>query len=362
MDRTTILIVDDEPTVLTVMGRVLSPNHTVRAANSGERALEVAKTEPRPDLILLDVQMPKMDGHTVLSLLKENSVTKDIPVIFVTAMESESDEEKGLALGAVDYITKPIKPAILMARVKAHIALKQASDFLHDKNAYLEAEVARRMAENQTIQNVSIRALAHLAETRDTETGDHILRTQTYVQVLAKSLQSHPHFNQLITDRYIDLLTKSAPLHDIGKVGIPDNVLLKPGKLNADEWEIMKTHAALGAKAIEQAESDVEQPVEFLQLAKEIAHWHHERWDGGGYPDGLVGGAIPVSARLMAIADVFDALVSVRVYKKAMTIERTKAIITEGRGSHFDPDVTDALLENFQRYVAIAEKHKKQRN
>jgi putative two-component system response regulator len=299
-----------------------------------------------------------MDGYSVLSRLKENQATHDIPVIFVTAMETAADEEKGLRLGAVDYITKPIRPAILLARVKAHLTLKQARDFLHDKNAYLEAEVARRMEENQAIQNVSIRALAHLAETRDSETGDHILRTQSYVQVLATQLQDHPRFSDTITDHYIPLLSRSAPLHDIGKVGIPDSILLKPGKLTDDEWVVMKTHAELGARAIEQAERDVDQPVDFFTLAKQIAHWHHERWDGNGYPDGLAGETIPVSARLMALADVFDALISKRVYKPPMPFEKAREVIAADRGRQFDPDVTDAFLTSFDEFVHIAHKYR----
>jgi putative two-component system response regulator len=354
MDKTTILIVDDEPAILATISKILEADYRVRAANSGERALQVATTDPLPDLILLDVMMPGQDGYTVRSKLNENPVTHDIPVIFVTAMEADGDEEKGLDMGAVDYITKPIQPAILLARVKAHVALKQARDFLNDKNAYLEAEINRRMEENQRIQNVSIRALAHLAETRDRETGDHILRTQSYVQVLAKLLQAHPRFSDTITDHYIQLLTKSAPLHDIGKVGIPDHVLLKPGKLTADEWTIMKTHAKLGAQSIELAQKDVDQPVEFLKLATEIAHWHHERWDGSGYPDGLKGEDTPISARLMAVADVFDALISRRVYKPAMPFDKALGLIKAGRGCQFDPDVVDAFQAEFESFVAIA--------
>ncbi len=353
----TILIVDDEPTILTSTSKILSATYRVRVANSGPRALDVAVTEPRPDLILLDVIMPEMDGYAVLSCLKENSETQGIPVIFITAMEADEDEERGLELGAVDYITKPVRPAILMARVAAHLTLKQASDFLHDKNDYLEAEVARRMEENQTIQNVSIRTLAHLAEIRDPETGDHILRTQSYVQVLARQLQSNPRFRDTITDSFIDLLTKSAPLHDIGKVGIPDHILLKPGKLTDEEQNIMQSHAALGARAIEMAEKDVDQPIAFFSLAKEIAHWHHERWDGKGYPDKLSGNDIPLSARLMAIADVFDALVSVRVYKQAMSFDEARKIIVNERNRQFDPDITDAFTATFDTFVEIANKY-----
>lgn len=357
MNNSTVLIVDDDPTILTTMNKVLAPSYRVRAANSGVRALAAAGKDPHPDLILLDVMMPGMEGYSVLSRLKEDSATRDIPVIFVTAMDTAGDEEKGLALGAVDYITKPIKPAILLARVKAHLTLKLARDFLHDKAAYLEAEVARRMEENQTIQNVSIRALAHLAETRDSETGEHILRTQAYVHTLARLLQHHPRFSDTITDHYIELLAKSAPLHDIGKVGIPDRILLKQGKLTDDEWVIMKTHAELGAQAIERAERDVEQPVEFLALAKEIAHWHHERWDGGGYPDGLKGDTIPISARLMTIADVFDTLISKRVYKSAMSYDEAREVIAAERDHQFDPDVTDTFLESFDEFMEIARKY-----
>jgi putative two-component system response regulator len=213
------------------------------------------------------------------------------------------------------------------------------------------------MEENQIVQNVSIRALAHLAEIRDPETGDHILRTQSYIQVLARRLQGHRRFRDTITDRYVELLAKSAPLHDIGKVGIPDHILLKPGKLTRDEWRIMQTHAELGARAIELAEKDVDRPVAFLELAKEIAHWHHERWDGRGYPDGLKGDAIPVAARLMAVADVFDAVISQRVYKPPIPFEEARQIIAAERGRQFDPDVTEAFLAEFDAVVAIARRH-----
>ena len=356
MATATILIVDDEPTNLHLLTGLLRPEFRVRAANSGENALRIAASEPRPDLVLLDVMMPAMDGYTVLARLRANPATRDIPVIFLTALAESGDEERGLQLGAADYITKPITPAVVVARVRTQLQAKQARDWLKDQNAALEAEVSRRMVENDAIQLVSIRALAHLAETRDPETGNHILRTQNYVGLLATQLKEHPRFADFLSPRNIDLLTKSAPLHDIGKVGIPDHVLLKPGALTPDEWAIMKTHAKQGSDAIEKAEADAEQPLVFLALAKEIAHWHHEKWDGSGYPDGLAGDAIPVSARLMALADVFDALISVRVYKPAMPYPKAREIIVEGRGKHFDPDITDAFVGNFDGFVAIAER------
>jgi putative two-component system response regulator len=350
----TILLVDDTPENLVVLGELLRPHYRVRVASSGQRALDVAATAPRPDLILLDVMMPGMDGYATLRALRQDPSAADIPVIFVTAMDSIQDEEYGLSLGAVDYITKPVRPAIVLARVRAQLELKQARDWLKDRNTVLEAEVTRRMGENQLIQDVSIQALARLAETRDPETGNHLSRTQGYVRALATKLRGHPRFAGLLTERYIDLLVKSAPLHDIGKVGIPDHILLKPGKLDPDEWVIMKTHAKMGSDAIEHAEEDSEHPVEFLILAKEIAHWHHERWDGSGYPDGLVGEAIPLSARLMTLADVFDALISRRCYKEPIAMDETRRIILAERGRQFDPDVTDAFEAIFDEFLDIA--------
>lgn len=358
MAAATILIVDDEPTNLFLLTSLLRPQYLVRAANSGESALRAAASEPRPDLVLLDVMMPAMDGYAVLERLRENPATRDIPVVFLTALAETEDEERGLQLGAADYITKPIKPAVVLARVRTQLEAKQARDWLKDQNATLEAEVVRRMTENDLTQRVGIRALAHLAETRDPETGSHILRTQGYVQQLAIGLRQHPRFAATMSERYIDLLARSAPLHDIGKVGIPDHILLKPGKLTSDEWVIMQTHAKQGSDAIEQAERDIEMPLEFLSVAKEIARWHHEKWDGSGYPDALAGDAIPVAARLMALADVFDAVISVRVYKPAMSYADAREIIAAGRGKHFDPDVADVFLAGFDDFVAIAERYR----
>lgn len=354
----TILIVDDSPENLTVLSELLQPIYRVRAATSGRKALRIAVTAPRPDLILLDVMMPEMDGYQVFEQLRADPATCDIPVIFVTAMDNLEAELHGLDVGAVDYITKPIVPPIVLARVHTQLELKQAHDWLRDQNGYLETEVAKRMAENELIQEVSIRALAHLAETRDPETGNHILRTQGYVQQLAMYLRTHPRFASVLTDRYIQLLARSAPLHDIGKVGIPDAILQKPGPLTPEEWKIMKTHAKLGSEAIELAERDAAESVEFLSLAKEIAHWHHEKWDGSGYPDGLAGDSIPVSARIMTLADVFDALISRRVYKDPMPYNEVRDIIAAGRGRHFDPDMTDTFLAHFSVFCGIADNHR----
>ncbi|MDX9707450.1 MAG: two-component system response regulator [Azospira sp.] len=353
----TLLIVDDTPENLTVLSEVLQPTWRVRAANSGRRALQIAAGDPRPDLILLDVMMPEMDGYAVLEHLKEDPRTAEIPVIFVTAMDATEDEEHGLDAGAVDYITKPVRPAIVRARVRTHLELKRAKSLLLDENHLLEAEVARRMRQNQIIQEVSIHALARLAETRDPETGNHLRRTQAYVGILADALRDAPRFAPHLEKHAIDLLIRSAPLHDIGKVGIPDHILLKPGRLTPEEMLVMQTHARLGHDAIEQAEHDAEEPVEFLAIAKEIALYHHEKWNGSGYPERLAGDAIPVSARLMALADVFDALTCKRIYKPAMPIDQARAIIESERGQHFDPEIVDAFIHRFDDFSSIAQRY-----
>jgi putative two-component system response regulator len=350
----TILAVDDTPINLSLITGLLKSHYRVKVANSGEKALRIVHSDLPPDLVLLDVMMPDLDGIEVCRRLKADPRTRHVPVIFLTAMSKSDDERIGLEAGAVDYITKPISPPILLARVKTHLQLKAGQDFLKDKNAYLENEVIRRTREVQAIQDVTIFTMASLAETRDNETGNHIRRTQHYVKALAIKLRDHPRFAGYFTDHVIELLYKSAPLHDIGKVGIPDKILLKPGKLTPEEFEIMKTHTTLGRDAIEHAERQLGTPVEFLKLAKEIALSHQEKWDGSGYPEGLAGEAIPVSARLMAVADVYDALISRRVYKPPFTHDRAVEMIAEGRGRHFDPDVADAFLEIREEFRTIA--------
>jgi putative two-component system response regulator len=343
-----ILIVDDDAENLHVLHELLHTQYRVLAATSGETSLRVANGDPTPDLILLDVMMPGMDGYAVLARLREAPATRGIPVVFLTALADSGDEERGLQLGAADYIAKPISPLVVLARVRTQIEAKQARDGLKKQYDLLEAE-------NDLTQRVSIRALAHLAETRDPDTGNHIMRTQAYVERLALGLRQHPRFADTLSPAYIMVLGRSAPLHDIGKVGIPDAILLKKGRLTPDEMAKMQEHAALGSKAIEQAEGDIATPLAFLATAKEIAHWHHEKWDGSGYPDRLSGDAIPISARLMAVADVFDALISVRPYKPAMSYSDARTIIASGRGQHFDPDITDAFLAGFDDFVAIAQ-------
>ncbi len=352
--KPTILVVDDTPDNLTLMAGLLKETYRVRLANSGEKALRYAVDPEVPDLILLDIMMPGMDGFQVCQALKDNPATRDVPIIFLTAMSATEDEKRGLALGAADFITKPVNPPIVLARVETQLKVKLAADFLRDQNAFLEAEVAKRSRELAAIQDVTILAMASLAETRDNDTGNHILRTQNYVKLLAEALRDHPRFRALLSDTYITTLFKSAPLHDIGKVGIPDRILLKPGRFEPHEFEIMKTHCKLGRDAIQHAEDRLGLEVDFLQMAKDIAYCHQEKWDGSGYPEGLAGESIPASARLMAVADVYDALISRRVYKEGMPHEKAVQIISDGRGSHFDPVVVDAFMDIAGQFQQVA--------
>lgn len=357
IERPTILVVDDTPDNLSIMSAMLRNDYRVKVANCGEKALRIARSEPLPDLILLDIMMPVMDGYEVCLRLKADVLTHGIPVVFLTARTEAEDEKKGLELGAVDYISKPVSPPIVLARVRNHLNLKAAADFLRDKNEFLELEVDRRTREVQAIQEVTILTLASLTETRDTDTGNHLRRTQMYVRALAGRLRGHPHFREFLAGENITMLFKSAPLHDIGKVGIPDRILLKPGRLTPDEFEVMKSHTTLGRDAIAHAERSLGVKVDFLRIAKEIALSHQEKWDGSGYPEGLAGDAIPISARLMAVADNYDALTTHRVYRKAMPHEKAAEIIIQGRGAHFDPDIVDAFIDLQDEFSSIARRY-----
>lgn len=353
--RPTVLVVDDTAENLQLMHGLLREQYRVRLATDGEIALKLASTEPLPDLILLDIMMPGLSGYEVCLRLKRQPLTRAIPVIFLTALDQEIDQEEGFRCGCVDYITKPIAPPLVMARVATQIALKQARDQLSDSNARLQQEVERRTLEVQRVQEVTIMAMASLAETRDNETGLHLRRTQQYVRELAEDLRCHSPYADQLDSTVIDLLTKSAPLHDIGKVGIPDGILLKPGKLTVDEFEVMKTHSLIGSRIIASAEEWLGTPSSFLRFAREIAHHHHENWDGSGYPDGLAGEAIPLSARLMAVADVYDALICRRVYKKPFSHADAQRFIREGSGQKFDPLLVQAFERLAPRFAEIAE-------
>ncbi|SDU53085.1 response regulator [Desulfobacula phenolica] len=346
-----IMIVDDTPANITVLGKALSENYEICVATNGPDAIKIARNQPYPDLILLDIMMPVMDGYEVCRQLKKSVITNEIPIIFVSALGEVEDEALGFKLGSVDYITKPIHPEIVRARVRTHLAL-------YDQNRELARKVEERTQEVLHTQDVIIHSMAVLAEIRDNETGAHIMRTQFYIKALAEKLMAREEYRDHLNPARVDLLFKSAPLHDIGKVGIADNILLKPGKLTDVEFDEMKNHTVYGRDTIIKAESAFagKYTTSFLNLAKEIAYTHHEKWNGKGYPEGISGNNIPLSGRLMAIADVYDALISKRVYKSAFSHEKAVKIILEEKGHHFDPVIVDVFFEIQAQFKSIADK------
>jgi putative two-component system response regulator len=342
-ERPSILVVDDTPANLGMLSNLLKEQYRIRVATNGFKALELATAAP-PDIILLDIMMPEMDGYEVMHRLKADPRTERIPVIFLTAKTSIEDEERGLLMGAVDFIHKPISPPIVLARIKTQLQVKNWQDFLLDQNAWLKAEVERRLSDVSRLQESSVMVMVSLAEFRDECTGNHIRRTQEYVRVLAERMARLPKYAEYLTGQSIELIAKSAPLHDIGKIAIPDDILLKPGKYTPEEFEIMKTHARRGYEMLMKASEHMGDKGEFLSVAKDIARCHHEKWDGSGYPEGLTGDQIPLSSRLMAVADVFDALLTRRPYKEPMSLAVATEIILEGKGKHFDPEVIEAFV------------------
>ncbi|GGE35476.1 two-component system response regulator [Halopseudomonas oceani] len=320
--RQVLLLVDDEPANLHVLKHILQEHYRLLFARDGQRALELAAAE-RPQLILLDVMMPGMTGHEVCAQLKSDPHTSDIPVIFVTALSNVDDEIRGFELGAVDYITKPVSAPIVKARVRTHLSL-------------VRAEVLR-----ETRLNI-VQALGMAAEYKDNETGLHVIRMSHFSRIIALEAG--------FSAEEADELLHAAPMHDVGKIGIPDAILQKPGKLDDAEWKIMQKHPEIGAQIIGEHDASM------LKMAHRIALGHHEKWDGSGYPAGLAGNAIPIEARIVAIADVFDALTSVRPYKKAWSVEDAVALIREQSGRHFDPDLVDCFLRRLDDINHIRER------
>ncbi|MCB5195444.1 HD-GYP domain-containing protein [Deefgea salmonis] len=356
-DRRTILLVDDTPNNLTVLNAILKDQYKVRIANNGEQALRLAERLPLPDLILLDVMMPGMDGFEVCRNLKKNTITADIPVIFLTAKTQEIDEINGFNVGAADYLHKPLSPAIVLIRVRNILLMQDLKNSIREHNLLLEDRVAQRTQELYKMQDAIIMAMGVMAELRDEETGLHLKRTQEYVRLLANTVMNYPRFIDELDSTSIEWMVKSAPLHDIGKVGIPDAILHKPARLTPEEFIIMKNHPAYGRNIILEVERMLGGESLFLRYAREIAYGHQEKWDGSGYPLGAKGDEIPVSARLMAIADVYDALRSRRVYKPPFSHEMAMNIMIEGRGKHFDPDLVDAFQIVATQFAAIAEEY-----
>lgn len=350
LEKKLILIVDDDPLNLDILEDLLGEKYAVRSASCGRAALDAAITPPLPDMVLLDVEMPDMNGYTVCHQLKQDPLTLNIPVIFLTAHDTAADIIHGFSIGAVDFIAKPLIPEVLMARVHTHLRLTEARRLLEDQNQHLELLVTERTQALQKrnedllrIQELTIVALGALAETRDNETGYHIQRTREYVRVMAGQLITLPGLRDQFAQEDVEMIWRSAPLHDIGKIGIPDQILLKPGKLTPEEFEVMKRHTVLGRNALQSAEQRAGFPDSFLRTATAIAYCHHEHWNGRGYPEGLSGRAIPLPARIMAVADVYDALITQRVYKPAFPHETALDMIRTGRGTQFDPDIVDCF-------------------
>ena len=332
-DVATILVVDDTPENIDVLVAILKPSYQLKVARDGAMAIKIANIKPHPDLILLDIMMPGIDGFETCKRLKSALSTQNIPIIFITAKISVEDEARGLSLGAVDYIAKPVNPAIVMQRVKTHLALSSQKRELYQ-------EVKVKTLELINTRFSIIQKLGRAAEFKDNETGSHVQRMSKYAYILAIAYG--------MGSEAADVLMNAAPMHDIGKIGVPDHILKKPGQLDREEWLAMKEHAAFGAEILEE-----ENPSILMETAKTIALTHHEKWDGSGYPNGLKADEIPLVGRIIAIADVFDALTSIRPYKPAWSIERTIALMKKESGKHFDPDLVECFLHNLDEILAI---------
>lgn len=338
MEKATILVVDDTPENIDVLDGILKDEYRIKIATNGRMALKIAE-KTLPDLILLDVMMPEMDGYEVCERLKENPLTRRIPVIFVTAKDQENDEKRGFEVGAVDYVTKPISGVVVKARIKTQLAL-------FNQNRELEKKVDNKTKELNETRLEIIKKLGRAAEYKDNETGMHVERMSRYCKVIA--------LEHGFSEKEAELLLNAAPMHDIGKIGIPDSVLQKPGKLDNDEWNIMRTHCKIGAEIIGEHSS------ELLKIAKTVASQHHEKWNGKGYPRGMKGDEINLYARIVAVADVFDALTSKRPYKDEWSVERAVNLIKEESGEHFDPQIVKSFVNQLPQIVEIKEKFKEE--
>lgn len=336
-NKPTVLVVDDTAENLKLISELLRTDYLVKVATNGPKALKIARDTPKPDMILLDIMMPEMDGYEVCKILKDHPYTSNIPVIFITAKSDVENEQYGLELGAIDYITKPICPPLVQARVRNHLAL-------YNQNQELTRQVSDRTQEVTETRLEIIRKLGRAAEFKDNETGMHVIRMSYYSRLIAKAISDN--------SEWIETIYHAAPMHDIGKIGIPDRVLLKPGKLDADEWEIMKDHAGFGSEILGEHDSAI------LKMAKEIALNHHEKWDGSGYPSGKKGEEIPLSARIIAVADVFDALMSERPYKKAWSVEDAVKLINAEAGAHFDPRIVEVFNDCLPDFLEIKQRYK----
>ncbi|MDR1134395.1 MAG: response regulator [Synergistaceae bacterium] len=351
--KTSVMVVDDNITNLKYAKAALSEMYDVFTVPSSAKMFSIIDTlrDGLPSLILLDINMPEMDGIEAVKILKNRVETRDIPVIFLTSRNDPDSEVEGLALGAVDYIAKPFQPHLLRKRVEIHLTMEFQRQTLERQKLDLQNfnENLKRMVEEKTgrvleLQGAILSTLADLVESRDDITGGHVQRTKRQLGILVAALQDFGLYREDTASWDIDLLLQSSQLHDVGKISIRDSILLKPGKLTPEEFEEMKRHSALGVKIIEKIGTSTSERA-FLEHSKIFARSHHEKWDGTGYPDGLRGEGIPLQGRLMAIADVYDALVSDRPYKKAFSHDEASHIIIDGSGTHFDPVLIDVFKE-----------------
>jgi putative two-component system response regulator len=349
-----ILVVDDTKSNLDFLLNTLGDQYDLSVATNGASALALAETSP-PDLILLDIMMPGMDGFEVLHRLQQRKTTRNIPVIFLSAISEVGSKARGFALGAVDYITKPFQIEEVLARINTHLKLKQAQESLIDFNSKLQKQVAQQVEEITHSQLAMIFALAKLSHTRDDDTGLHLERVQHLCRILATALAEETEFRTLVTPSFIETIYHASPLHDVGKVGIADSILLKPGRLTEEEFNVMKTHTTIGASTLEVVHKQYPHN-KFIEMGIEIARYHHEKWNGGGYPDGLSGEATPLSARIMALVDVYDALRARRPYKDPFTNERALAIIGNESGRAFDPRIVQVFYKVQRQFDMISQR------
>lgn len=356
-DQPLVLLVDDTPENLTLMSELLADSYRVKVANHGAKGLRIA-AESQPDLILLDIMMPEIDGYEVCRRLKADPATAEIPVIFLTAKTELADEQQGFDLGAVDYITKPISPPIVLARVRAQLQLKASADFLRDKSEYLEWEVRRRTRDIQRLQEVTIEALAGLAALRDNPCGKHLARIERYMVELATSLaRQQPALAAELDAARVAQLGKSALLHGIGKLVLPDRILLSPVPLQGEDLKLLHSHAQAGRDALLAAEARLGSVPDFLRDARDIVYSQHEQWDGAGYPQGLRGEHIPLPARLMAVVGCYEELTSLRPYRQPLVHDEALAQICAASGTRFDPSVVLAFIGAADSFAAIAREH-----
>lgn len=357
--RPTVLVVDDMPENIVLMRRLLGPKgYRIIEATSGAQALDMVDSDP-PDVVLLDLIMPEMNGFEVCDRLKRNLSTRHIPIIIITGVAEHDANIRALEAGVDDFLIRPIDPVLLEARIRSSVKSKAMQDQiikyqkrLEGDNLALEERVRERTAQLERTQQVTMFCMARLAESRDPETGEHLDRMRRYVRELAIELGTWPKYDGVIDSGFVETLFYSSPLHDIGKVGIPDAILLKPGKLSPEEFDIMKTHTLVGGDTLKAADEEAGGN-SFLTMGRDIAYFHHEKYDGSGYPFGKFSEEIPLPARIVALGDAYDALTSRRPYKEPFSHERSREIIMEASGSHFDPDVIKAFVARESKFERI---------